>query len=215
VTATPQDVWLTITQNSNCRSGPANYYLLITTFKTGDLVQAIGRNPLGDYYFVRNPSVAQGYCWVWEKYATISGDPGILPMFTPQPTPTPSITPTRAPAFSTSYDSLTSCSGKYALRIFVRNTGGVTWKSIRIDITDNTASKSFTHISNDFQAYSGCTAGVSQTDLAPSEEGMVSNYNPGQFSYNPTGHDLSITVTLYSEDSYKGISLQQSFKVTP
>jgi hypothetical protein len=215
LTPTPSGVWLTITENTNCRTGPASYYRLVLSLKVGDQVEATGINPNSDYYYVVNPSDANSYCWVWNKYAIITGNPSILPVYTPQPTATPTSTPTIAPDFSFSYISLNNCGGQYAIKIKVRNTGSLTWKSIRMVVKDNTASSTFTHQLDTFRSYDGCTVEVDQKDLTFGEDGLVTNYNPGQLGYDPTGHALTITVTLYSADGRTGTSLSRSINVTP
>lgn len=214
-TPTPAGVWLTINENTNCRVGPASYYRLVVPIIAGDIVEATGRNPNNDYYYVVNPSAPNTFCWVWGYYATIAGDTGILPVYTPQPTAAPTATPTLAPGFTISYVSLSVCGSKYAVNIKVHNTGSLTWQSIRMVVTDKTTSTSFTHILDTFRSYNGCSIVIEQKDLTFGEEGVVTNFNPGQLNYDPTGHDLTITVTLYSADGRTGISLTRSINVTP
>jgi hypothetical protein len=214
-TATPQGVWLTINENSNCRIGPASYYPLVTALTTGSKVQVVGRNPQNDYSYVR---VAQGtntYCWVWDRYSSINGNTSNLPVFTPMPSPTPTLTPTPAPGFTISYNSLVSCVPQYALRLFIRNTGSVTWQSIRILVVDSTAGITSTHTSDNFKSYTGCGPDLVQADLTPGEESYVSNISPGQFNYDPTGHALTVTITLFSSDGLSGTTAQQIINITP
>lgn len=214
-TATPQGVWLTINENSNCRVGPASYYALVTSLTAGSKVQVVGRNPQNDYYYVRVTPGASTFCWVWDRYSSVNGDTGVLPVFTPMPTPTPTVTPTPTPGFTVSYSALISCPPQYALRLFIRNTGGVTWQSIRIVVSDSTAGLTFTHTSDNFKSYTGCGSDLLQADLTPGEESYVSNVSPGQFNYDPTGHALTVTVTLFTGDGLAGTSAQQTINVTP
>ena len=216
VTPTPQGMWLTINQNTNCREGPATYYRLVTSFKVGDKVEAVARDSNSQYYFVRSPNTSQSFCWLWNQYSSVSGDTGSLPIFTAVPTPTPTITPTPAAGFTVSYDSVISCAAKYALRLYILNTGSTTWKSIDIYIIDNTAGKNFTFVSDTFTAYTdSCTVDTQQGDLAHGEYSYVSNINPGQFGYNPVGHNLTVTVTLYSNDGEAGTSATQTLTIKP
>ncbi len=215
VTSTPAGVWLTITQNTNCRLGPASFYRLITSLTTGQVVEATGKNPYNDYYYVVNPLDANSYCWVWSKYVTVAGNPEALPVYTAQPTPTPTFTPTLAPDFNLEYLGINHCGSAYSIRIYVRNTGSLTWKSLRMVVSDNTSGTTFTHYLDTFRAYNGCDISSNQKDLTFGEEGEITNYNPGQMGYDPTGHSLSITVTLYSGDSRTGTSLARTITVTP
>jgi hypothetical protein len=213
-TATTQAILLTLTQNTNCRKGPASYYALVTGLKVGDQVEAYGQDPNNAYFYVKNPNLDQSYCWVWGKSVSVSGDTSGLPMFTPQPTKVPTATPTAAPSFNLSYNSLTNCHGKYMLRVFLRNTGGLTWQAIKMVITDTTTGASYTTFSTTFKSYNGCTVDENQEDLAQGEEGNVSNFN-SKFPSDPTGHNLNISITLYSDNDETGTSATQTISVKP
>jgi hypothetical protein len=202
-------------QNTNCRQGPQTTWPIILTLDQGTQVQAIGTSPDGNYTFLKVLDTAVHYCWVWNQSISFSGNTAALPKMTPLPTITPSITPTPAPSFTLSYSSLTSCSGKYALRLLITNTGYLTWKSIKIVITDNTKGSTSTFSSDEFIGYSGCSIDQQQSDLTNGEYGIVTNYNPGQFSYNPSGHALLVAVSLYSEDGLSGTVITNSLAVTP
>jgi hypothetical protein len=214
-TATTQAVVITVSQNTNCRKGPASYYAMVTSFKTGDQVEAYGKDTNNAYFYVKNPSQDQSYCWVWGKSVSVSGDTSGLPMFTPQPTKVPTATPTTAPNFNFSYVSITNCSGQYMVRVFVRNSGGMIWQSMKMTVTDATTSTSQSYSSDTFTSYNGCSTDSSQEDLAPGEEGNVSNPPTSSFAYDLTGHSLNINVTVFSENGRTGTSASQSINVTP
>jgi Bacterial SH3 domain. len=214
-TATTQPILLTVTENVNCRKGPANYYPVIVSLKTGDQVQAVGVDPTNSFYYLSNPNKSNLFCWVWGKSVSASGDTSGLPMYTPQPTPRPTATPTTQPGISITYESVSSCGSDYYVRVFVRNTGSTTWKSVKISISDNNTGDHFSGSSDIFVGYSGCTAGPVQDDLMMGEESYVSNYSAGKIGYDPTGHLLGITITVYSDDGQGGTSVSQGISVTP
>lgn len=214
-TSTPAGVWLTITQNTNCRVGPAAYYRLVTSLTAGQTVEATGKNPYNDYFYVVNPDNPNSFCWVWGQYATVAGSIDILPVYTAQPTATPTNTPTVAPGIALDYAGLDSCSGAYYVKIRVLNTGSTTWKSVKLVIKDNDTSTTLTNQSDTFTSYSGCSVSTNQKDLTLGEEGEIANYSAGKFTYDPTGHSLTITVTVYSADSRVGTAVSTSIKVTP
>jgi hypothetical protein len=214
-TSTPAGVWLTITQNTNCRVGPAAYYRLVTSLTAGQTVEATGKNPYNDYFYVVNPDNPNSFCWVWGQYATVAGSTDILPVYTAQPTATPTNTPTVAPGLALDYVGLDSCSGAYYVKIRVLNTGSTTWKSVKLVIKDNDTSTTLTNQSDTFTSYSGCSVSTNQKDLTLGEEGEIANYSAGKFTYDPTGHSLTITVTVYSADSRVGTAVSNSIKVTP
>jgi hypothetical protein len=214
LTPTLEGVWLTVLENTNCRSGPGTYYDYVTTLNAGVQVQAVARNPENNYYYVHNPN-GSGFCWLWDKYSNLTGNITILAVFTAQPTPTPTLTPTPAPGLSVSFVSVTSCGGQFALRLKVKNTGGLTWQSVKVVIKDNTTATTFTHTLDQFRGYTGCPMDVVQEDLTPGEDGIISNVSPGQFGYDPTGHDLKVTVTVYTENGLAGSFYSTSINVTP
>lgn len=214
VSPTPENVWLTIDKNTNCRIGPASVYDMVTTLMQGQKVQSVARNYENNYYYVLVPEANNAKCWVWGEYVTIEGDATPLPIFTALPSPTPSPTPTPTPNFSIEYQGLNSCGGGYNLHLLIANTGGVAWSSIRIDITDRDTHDSMTFKSNDFTGYSGCSSTGSNADLQPGEESSVNNIT-GDFNYDPTGHDVILTITLYSKDNYSGTLFTKEFNVTP
>jgi len=79
-----------LTENTNCRKGPLAGYDLVITYLNGQLLDILGRNAAGDYWYVANPNNPSANCWLWGRYAQVSGDTGQVPVFTPPPTPTPS-----------------------------------------------------------------------------------------------------------------------------
>ena len=188
-TPTPEGVWLTVLENTNCRTGPGTIYEWVTLIAAGVQVEAVARNSVNDYYYVKNPNATSGYCWLWSKYSSITGNITILPVFTPQPTPTVA-TATPAADFEVSYVGIITCTlPDRAVKVKIENTGSITWQSLRIVVKDRTNSVTKTHESNKFTSYDGCAVGIEQTDLTPGESGFVTTI-PGYFSYNITGHDL-------------------------
>ncbi len=214
MTPTLAGVWLTVLENTNCRSGPGTMYDWVTLISAGQTVEALARNPVNDYYYVRNPNSSSGFCWLWSQYSSVSGNITTLPVFTPQPTPTLA-SPTPAADLSINYEGLESCAPQYALLFKIKNTGDITWQSIKIVIKDNTTSTTFTHQSDVFKGVSGCDFTASQNDLTKGEESYVANVNPGQFDYDPTGHSLKVTITVYAKDGLTGTSFSKTISVTP
>lgn len=218
LTPTLAGVWLTVLENTNCRSGPAPVYDWIALISAGQMAEAVARNPVNDYFYVRLPNSSNTYCWLWSKYSSITGNIATLPVFTPQPTPTPKVTPTPtlAPAdFTLSYIGVENCAPQYAVRLKITNTGSTTWQSLKIVILDTATSTTFTHTNDEFKGVSGCTFGEVQGDLAHGEYSYIANVNPGQFDYDPAGHALQITITVYSNNGLTGTSLSKSITVTP
>lgn len=226
LTAAPQytptrgGVWLTVNENTNCRSGPGSGFDFRGLINAGQQVEAVGRSTLNDYFYIKNPTSYSEYCWLWSRYSTISGDTGTLPVFTPQPTPTPAITSTSTKApmdFTVKYLDTQVCMPNYGIQLYIVNTGNTTWQSIKVTLVDNTSAVTKTHTNDYFFGTDGCVvdAGNKQDDLTPGEFSRVALVNPGELNYNPSGHSFTATVTLYSANGGTGTSLTKTINFTP
>lgn len=215
LTPTPEGVFLTVSADTYCRQGgPYSSFKILGTLKVGDKAQVLARNPENDSYFIQSPYDASK-CWVYGKYATLTGNSTALAVMTMQPTPTPTYTPTPDKNFTVSYVSLENCGGLFAFKLFIKNNGGLIWQSIAISGTDTVTSFAINHTSNEFKEFAGCMATVVQADLTPGEESYVLNVNPGHFAYDPTGHLINITVTLCTLDNSAGVCLSKPISFTP
>lgn len=97
LTPTSSIPFVSVSQNTNCRTGPSIDYGLVTTIQTGVQVEVLKVFNNANYVVVRNPS-GSGDCWLWLQYATpVNFAQYNLPVATQPPTPTPTFTPT--PAF--------------------------------------------------------------------------------------------------------------------
>lgn len=92
-TPTPSVPTVTVSVNTNCRTGPGVVYDLIGGLNVGQTAEVVGKNSaVANYWVVRLPGGA--ICWLWGQYATVSGNTANLPEYPVPPTPTPSPTPT-------------------------------------------------------------------------------------------------------------------------
>jgi len=106
-TSPPNIPQVAVSQDTNCRTGPAAYYSYVTTAISGVFMEVVGVHADGnDYVIVKNPNGA-GNCWLWLRYAdktdfsaynltSYTAPPTPTPINTPTPTytPTPTVTPT-------------------------------------------------------------------------------------------------------------------------
>jgi hypothetical protein len=159
---------------------------------------------------VLNPDSPTQVCWLWAQYATVTGDWQSLPVATQPPTPTP-------PAgFTVKYLGVVSCPPNNSLRLEITNIGPITFRSIKVDMTDSDGGGATkTHTGDNFSDYTGCLATTTWIDLEPNEVGISVTTNPGSFSYNITGHNLTVTITLFSQDGLAGESATKTISVTP
>jgi hypothetical protein len=209
LTLTPTNPRASVSVDTNCRTGPGKVYDSTGFLLVGQSAEVVGRAADSQYWVIRDPKDPTNICWLWGYYANVTGNTAALPVFQPPPTPTP------APGFTVTYTSVVTCGGEFAFRYQVKNTGSLTWQSIRIVATDNTTSTSFTHTRDSFKDYSGCAANGEQMDLTPGESAAVVGASPGELGYNPAGHSLSAAITLCSADALGGTCVSQTVSFTP
>lgn len=213
-TPTPGEVWLTVNKNTNCRTGSGSNYDYVTVLMEGQQVKTTARNFEGNYYYVTIPELNDAKCWVWAEYLTVNGDPTPLPIYTQLPSPTPSPTPTPLPSFQVYLDGMNTCGAKYTFRLKIVNDGGVAWSSVHLAISDRVTHDQGTFVSDNFTGYNDCDITSNNQDLAPGEEGYVTNVQ-GDFNSDPAGHRITVIVTLYAKDGQKGQSLSKEYNFTP
>lgn len=92
-TPTPTVPQVTVSENTNCRVGPGKVYDYIGALLVGEKATIVAKNADESYWVIENPD-ANGTCWLWGYYATVSGNTDNLPIYTPPPTPTPTCTQT-------------------------------------------------------------------------------------------------------------------------
>jgi hypothetical protein len=207
-TFTPYFPTVTVSAETNCRSGPSRLFDLLATLKAGDSTQVVGRTTVLNYWLVRTPGTTSGVCWLWGQYATISGDVSTLPIATSPATPTP------LPGFKITFLNMITC-GDRSFRFEIKNSSEVTWQSIRIILTDTVTSTNLTYTSDTFKDYSGCTLTNTLLDLETDETGVVVNENPADFTYNPAGHEIKAVFTLFANNGLTGYSESTTITFKP
>lgn len=78
---------------TNCRTGPGVIFDQVSVLNVGKQVEIIGQDDFGYYWVVNNPE-GSGTCWLWTKYATVTGDTVNLPVWASPPLPTSAPSPT-------------------------------------------------------------------------------------------------------------------------
>ena len=197
LTPTDQVLVLKITGNTNCRRGASTYFPVITTFSSGAVLDVLGRNPAGDYFFVRPTGQNGKGCWIWKEFATVMGDIESLPVFTPVPTPEPTQTATLPPqaVFSAVYSGLTACGSGFAANFTITNTGILALQSVRVQNYVEGIDAPFTHTSNSFTQWSHNKKYAIVGEIPLKGSAVVSTCDPGGFNSNPAG--LKVTAEVY------------------
>lgn len=88
LTETPSKVFVTVSANTNCRSGPGSEYEIVGALTIGQQAEVVGKSSTTNYWIINNPNAA-GTCWLWAEYATITGQTASLQEFEIPPTVTP------------------------------------------------------------------------------------------------------------------------------
>ena len=83
---------VTVSEATNCWTGPNADYDLIVIFQVGDTAQVVARYSPGKYWIIKYPGGGNSTCWLGGQYATVTGDTSQLPEAIPPPLP-PTATP--------------------------------------------------------------------------------------------------------------------------
>jgi hypothetical protein len=199
---------VSVSGNTNCRAGNATVYDLVFVMMVGQTAEVVGRDAYGQYWVIRDPSRPADTCWLWGRYATVTGDSSVLPIVTPPPTPTP------APSFTFSYHFWGVGPGYQCFRFDVTNTGSMTWESYAITLHNVAHATTATGSADEFVGYDDwCGSTGSQSDLAPGETGTASVVT--HLAYNPAGETFDTTLQLCSQNGLGGTCLSRTISFTP
>jgi len=210
-TSTPVVPQISVSVPTNCRVGPGKVYRMVGALLVGEVAEVYGRDPTGQYWYIRNPDASSGYCWAWGEYATVVGNVAFLPVYTPPPTPTPTYTPTPSPDFVVAYTSLDTCVGWW-VEFSLKNTGSITFRSLGISIRDLDTDVQLANFTDGFTDINGCLSSNSRDTLAPGKTQVVS---APAFNYDPTGHRLRATIILCSDTGQSGTCVTNAINFKP
>lgn len=216
-TATSQVAMITVSVATNCRNGPGKVYDYEGALLAGDTTEVLARDPSGEYWYARNPdSSGAEYCWLWGKYATVTGNTSILPVYTPPPTPTSTFTPvptftgTGHASFVVSYSGLDTCTGNWWVDVKISNNGTITYKSVDMVVKDTVTNITLENLADEFKDNDGCNKTTIKDVLAPGDTYLLS---APTFNYDPGGHLLKVTLILCPQTGQKGICAKQNFEI--
>lgn len=181
-------------------------FTLVDTFLVGQTIEVIGKHPFDNYWYVRSPKNPSINCWLWGFYAT-GANLGNVPVLTPPPT----FTPAPVPSFDASYVNFGSCIGWWT-RINLKNTGTLALKSISISIKDTVTNETRNSSMDGFQDVNACILSSITPSLGAGESYTV--VSPS-LSADPTGHKLSASITLCTENGQGGQCVSKTIEFTP
>ncbi|TSA47703.1 MAG: hypothetical protein D4R46_00715 [Chloroflexi bacterium] len=205
-TLTPEVPMVSVSVQTNCRSGPGPAYDILGIMNVGQTAEVVGRSVNNENWIIKLPSNPAITCWLWGQYATVVGNTAGLPIVTPPPTPTP------AASFNVIYSSTTPCGVLYGIKFQITNNGSVTWESDRVITTDQATSETVTVDRNNFPNFNGCAAASTDQNLEAGEVGITTNAG---FSANPAGHSITATIRVCSLDGMAGTCLEKTITFTP
>ena len=198
-TSTPLVPLISVSVATNCRTGPGRVYDRVGALLVGQTAEVYGRDPTGNYWYIRNPNSPSSFCWLWGEYASLVGNISVLPVYTPPPTPTPS------PDFEASYQGIGKCTGWW-IELKLHNNGGLTFSSISLTVRDRDTDVVLSQNSNGFTNIDGCVDSSTSDVIRPGGSRVVSS---PPFAYSPNGHDMRVTVTLCSGEGQAGICISR------
>jgi hypothetical protein len=88
-TSTPGPPMISVSVDTNCRSGPGLIYEYLGALMTYEEAEVLAQSTVPGFWVIENPDLLGSECWVGEQYASIQGDTSGLPVRTPPPTATP------------------------------------------------------------------------------------------------------------------------------
>lgn len=198
---------VSVSQVTNCRSGPGTNYDSLGSLGIGVQVEVFARDPYNTFFFIRNPNNPVEFCWIFGKNATLNGDTSKLPVFTPMPTPTLVTTSVPSGDFLIAVLVSSVCgAGTYQAQFQLTNNGTITWQSYRVVVTDHTTTVVNEISRNTFLELPGCTS-VEFSDLAPGETGVIAS---ADFTDYIAGHYMTAEITVCSLDNLSGTCMTKT-----
>jgi hypothetical protein len=191
-TFTPSIPMASVSQNTNCRTGPGTEYDLVYIFMVGDEAEIVARSSVPNYVIVEVPDGSGRECWLWMQYGSQTGDTSGLPEETPPPTPTPKATPTPELDFKLTFDSVADCFGSAAVFVKITNTGGVTLESFNYTATNQDTSQTVSNTVEVFSPSATCVTLSPKQVLNPGEYGFMA----AGFTPPIGGHTIKFTIKV-------------------
>ncbi len=85
----------TVSESTNCRTGPGEEYQIVVTYSTGRELEIVGRYDPGNFWLVKSNESPSGTCWLWGDFVEVTGSFWAVSSVTPPATSTGA--PPRAP----------------------------------------------------------------------------------------------------------------------
>ncbi len=208
LTSTPEVPMVTVSQSTNCRTGPGEPYDIVGVLPVGTQAEVVGKNQSGDTWIIKLPSNPSVTCWLWGYWASVEGNTAGLTVYTPPPTPTPS------GDFTFGFAGWGVGPGYECFQFSITNTGGTTWESFFLSLENLTDVAFWTNQGDSFTGYDmWCGFIGSQLNLDPGEFGTASVTT--FLVSNPAGDSFDAILTLCSGNGLTGYCKTKTHSFTP
>jgi len=203
-TPTLETPLITVSVDTNCRTGPGAIFQQVGILLVGETAEVVGREPKGEYWYIRNPDEDPEYCWVWGEYASLTGN--LLPLLFVSPPPPPAV------QFSLVFTEVDRCDTTRWVKLKLVNMSGVIFQSISVFVSDTDTLTNASQNINGFPDKNGCGAVTMVETLVPG--GTVTISSP-PFGYDISKHKLVARVTACTSPDQKGTCLTQEINFIP
>lgn len=202
---------LSVTVNTNCRSGPGKAFDIQGSLLVGEFVDVYGIDPTGEYWYISNPDPGAEYCWLSGKFAEVGGAISLVPVITPPPPPTATATQKPIADFRMTYSSTDGC-GNWWVEINLYNSGQAAFKSMSVTWKDNYSGSNPSAFSNGFTNNDGCDGKTVAESLDPGVSVIIS---APPVNSNPAGRKVTLTATLCTETNSQGDCVTRTITFKP
>jgi hypothetical protein len=203
-------VLISVSVETNCRSGPDKQYDRLGVLLVGETAEVVGKRTIANYWVIKNPD-APGTCWLWGMYATIEGNADLLAEMTPPPTPTsppPTATVQLYAGFTVTFIGVCDLGGSPWANFQVSNTGTLGLESQDLHVIDTTAGTNMYGPSTSDKPFRG-TADCDDTTLVESLGAGSTGYIRCHLSSNISGHNARATIELCSQNGNMGSCVEK------
>lgn len=197
-------VYVTVSVDTFCRLGPGKEYDKVGILLVGEVTEVLGRDSFNLFWYVRNPDLGPEFCWISGEYATVEGN--VLSIVAQPPSAN------LVSDVEVDYLGMGKCSNAWWSDLRIRNRSNVTFKSINLIIGDGVTNIFRSMSVNGFPFTDGCAPPSSVDTLGP--DGSVRISTP-EFTYTLAGAEISLSITLCTDDNMLGTCVSKKIAYSP
>ena len=194
ITETPSRVIVTVSADTNCRSGPGLDYDIVGALTIGQQADVVGKSSSTNYWIIKNP-LGPGTCWLWGEHARVTGDPTFLQEVAVPPTVTPlaALSPV-IDHVAVRYDDSSGSLIVFLDVYFYDGEGDANYLDLQL-------------ISTSVEV----TGKIKDVSIAPSPNQRKGSVVTGQWSCGTKQYDVTVGVTIRDQASHTSNTLGVNF----